>query len=93
MDDITLFRSIPATVEGAMLRREPFGAMLAAGNLPILNLSEDAANAWELIDGKRSVAEIERILIAEYADETVHDALAQLIRFFLDNKFITLGDA
>jgi hypothetical protein len=90
MDDKTLYASVPAPVEGSVLRREDFGGMLAGGNLPILNLNPDAVAIWELIDGKHTVADIEKALTEIYETDDVRRDLLEFIRFCLHTGCIVL---
>lgn len=91
MDEQTLYASVPVPAAGTMLRKEAFGAMLAGGNLPILNLNQDAAAIWELFDGKRTVREIEALLFAQHKADDVRQTLPEFIRYCAHAGFITLS--
>lgn len=90
MDDNTLYASVPVPAPGAMLRREAFGGMLAAGNMSILNLNDDAVAIWELFDGERTVAAIESLLLEEYEAQHVRETLPEFVRYCLHAGCITL---
>lgn len=90
MDETTLYASVPVPAAGAMIRKEAFGAMLAGGNMPILNLNQDAAAIWELVDGKRSVREIEAVLLDQYETDDVRQTLPEVIRFLTLSGIIIL---
>lgn len=88
MDNQKLLSLKVAPCAGAMCRRETFGALLAGGNLPIMNINEDGVRIWELCDGIRTVAEIEALLLDEYEPEGLRDRLIAFLRFCLDNGFM-----
>lgn len=90
MEDDLLYASVPTPKKGTMARREAFGVMLAGGNLPILNLNEDAAAIWELFDGQRTVRDIEAILLDEYEEEAVQRSLPEFVRYCVNAGFIVL---
>lgn len=89
-DDTEMLRKIPVHAEGTMMRREQFGAMLAGGNMAILNFNHDALAIWDLIDGIRSVADIETALAKEYKAEDVHRYLMDFMRYCATSGHITL---
>jgi len=89
-DDTAMLRMIPAHAEGTMMRREQFGAMLAGGNMAILNFNHDALAIWDLIDGNRSVADIETALAEEYKAEDVHRFLLEFMRYCATSGHIIL---
>lgn len=91
MDDNELYEAVPVPAPGTMMRREAFGVMLAGGNMPILNLNEDAAAVWELFDGKRTVREIEALLLEEYEDDAVRQMLPEFVRFCLHAGVVTVA--
>jgi Coenzyme PQQ synthesis protein D (PqqD) len=84
--DLLNFR--PERVSGAMCRQEQFGAMLVAGNLPILNLNEDAFKIWTLCDGRLTIGEIEATLQEEFETEELHERLLEFFRYCIDNKLL-----
>lgn len=65
----------------AMLRKEPFGAMVASGSMPIMNLNDDALAIWDLCDGTRSVMEIKQMLTDEYEHEGLRARIVEFVEF------------
>lgn len=93
MPDEKILSARPRPAPGAMCRQEQFGAMLVAGNLPILSLNEDARRIWELCDGKRTVAEIEAVLGEEFVAEGLRERMLEFFHYCLDNGLLTtVGD-
>ena len=76
----------------AVLREEAFGAMLVAGNLPVLSLNKDALRIWELLDGTKSVAEVECLLEQEYESEVLRPRLLTFLDFCLTNGLLEESD-
>lgn len=89
MTDQELLTLKPVPAPGTLCRKEAFGAMVAGGNLPILNLNEDSVQIWGLCDGLRTVAEIEALLLNDYQDEGLHERLVEFMRYCLENNFMT----
>lgn len=81
---------IPSPLPGSKLRQEQFGGMLASGNLPILNLNSDAIFIWKLMDNKRTISEIENIILENYDQNNVHEFLIDFMRFCSHIGCITL---
>ena len=88
MNEQELMALKPNPASGTLCRKEAFGAMVAGGNLPIMNLNEDGLQIWELCDGKRTVAEIETLLIENYQQEGLHERLLTFLQYCLENNFL-----
>jgi hypothetical protein len=73
-----------------MCREEPFGAMIAAGDLPILTLNEDALAFWKLCDGNRTVEDIEGLLLAEYEVGELRHRILEFVRYALESGILVL---
>ena len=86
MNDVFSFKLKPA--KGVMVRQESFGAMVAGGNLPILNLNEDALSIWNLCDGTRTVKEIKEILTEEFEDSNMDQLLVEFVNYCVENGFL-----
>ena len=89
MTDQELLALKPMPAPGTLCRKEAFGAMVAGGDLPIMNLNEDGVQIWELCDGFKTVAEIEELLLKDYQKEGLHERLFTFLQYCLDNNFIT----
>jgi len=50
------------------IRREEFGSLIFTNRTPILALNQDARVIWDLVDGRRTVAEITQILATPYGE-------------------------
>jgi len=92
MTDHEFMATKPMPSPGSLCRKEAFGAMVAGGNLPILNLNEDSVQIWENCDGVRTVAEIEALLLEHYQQEGLHDRLVTFLRYCLDNGFMIYAE-
>lgn len=90
MKEQDLLNLSPEPAPGAMCRQEQFGAMLVAGNLPILNLNDDAYKIWTLCDGRRTISEIEVILQEEFEAEGLHERMLEFFRYCLDNNLLII---
>lgn len=90
MDDAALLAAIPVPAKNTMLRQEQFGAMLAGGNLSILNFNHDAVAIWQLMDGARTVRDIEDALLKTYSKDGVRENLLEFMRYCINNECITL---
>lgn len=88
MTDQELLSIKPMPAPGTLCRKETFGAMVAGGNLPIMNLNEDGMQIWELCDGVKTVAEIEALLIKDFQSEGLHERLLIFLQYCLENSFI-----
>lgn len=88
MNEVEIMNVKPKPTKGTMTRAETFGAMLAGGNRPILNLNEDAKKIWEMCDGSRTVTEIEQILLKEYEVEKLREKLIEFMNFGLSNGLL-----
>ena len=92
MTDQELLTLKPKPAPGTMCRKETFGAMVAGGNLPIMNLNEDGAQIWELCDGSRTTAEIEAILRKDYRGEGLRERLVTFLHYCLGNNFMIAAE-
>lgn len=90
MKEMDLLNLCPEPAPGAMCRQEQFGAMLVAGNLPILNLNADAYKIWTLCDGKRTIPEIEATLQEEFEAEDLHERMLEFFRYCLENNLLII---
>lgn len=90
MDDAALLSAIPVPAQKTMLREERFGALLAGGNLAILNFNHDAVAIWKLMDGSRTVKDIENILLETYSSNGVREKLLEFMRYCMTNECITV---
>jgi hypothetical protein len=88
MNEKEIMSMRPAKAPEAMCRVEEFGAMLVVGDMPILNLNEDARHIWELCDGFRTVSEIENILKNEYEDDNLRERMLEFFNFCIENKLL-----
>jgi len=78
----------PIHADRSMLRSENFGAILVAGDNPLLSLNEDALKIWKLCDGTKSVNEIKLFLHKEYEDDQIENKLLIFIDFCLSEKIL-----
>lgn len=90
MTDEEILRARVVPVAKAMCREEPFGAMVAAGDLPILTLNEDALAVWKLCDGNRTVQEIESVLLADYEADELRPRILELVRYGLESGILSV---
>jgi hypothetical protein len=88
MTDQELLALKPMPAPETFCRAEAFGAMVAGGNLPIMNLNEDGMQIWELCDGTKTVAEIEVLLLKEFQSEGLRERLFIFLRYCLENNFM-----
>lgn len=88
MTDQEFLNLKPMPSPGTLCRKETFGAMVAGGNLPILNLNEDGIQIWELCDGVRTVAEIELLLLKDFESVGLHERLSTFLHYCLENSFM-----
>ncbi len=79
----------PIPAPGTLLRKEAFGAMVAGGDLPILNLNEEGVQIWERCDGVQTVTEIETLLLKDYQKEGLRERLLTFLQYCLKNGFMT----
>lgn len=82
----------PKPAPGTLCRKEAFGAMVAGGNSPIMNLNEDGMQIWELCDGVRTIAEIETLLIEDYHEEGLRERLLTFLQYCLENDFMASAE-
>ena len=73
---------------GTMMRQEEHGAILAGGDMPVINLNADSLVVWRLCDGSRTVEEVREILLEEYEEEKLDVRLFELILFCLKNGYL-----
>lgn len=78
----------PEPAAGAMRREEQFGAMLVVGNMPILNLNEDAKRLWDMCDGIKTIAEIENTLGEEYEAAELRPRMLEFFSFCFQNGLL-----
>ncbi len=78
----------PEPASGAMCREEQFGAMLVVGNMPILNLNEDAKRIWDLCDGIKTIAEIENTLGEDYEAAELRPRMLEFFHFCFQNGLL-----
>jgi hypothetical protein len=88
MTDQELLALKPMPAPGTFCRAEAFGAMVAGGNLPIMNLNEDGMQIWELCDGIKTVAEIESLLLKDFQSEGLRERLFIFLQYCLENNFM-----
>ncbi len=78
----------PKPARGTMMREEEHGAILAGGDMPVININADGLAAWRLCDGTRTVRQVRQILLDEYEEEKLDARLLELIRFCLENGYL-----
>jgi hypothetical protein len=88
MDEEKMLSIRPKPAPSAMCRDENFGAMLAAGNMPILNLNKDAKKLWDLCDGNKTIAEIEAVLSNEYDVKKLRPRMMEFFDFCFQNNLL-----
>lgn len=76
----------PVVVAGIKVREENFGALIVSKRTPILTMNKDSFAIWKNINGKNSIADIIRILRANYADHDNdnRDIVALVLEFMED---------
>ncbi len=88
IDREQLLQLRPKPARGAMMREEEHGAILAGGEMPVININADGLAVWRLCDGTRTVEQIRELLLEEYEEEELDDRLFELVRFCLENGYL-----
>lgn len=93
MNEEKMFNIRPKPASEARCREEQFGAMLAVGNMPILNLNEDAKKLWDMCDGKNTIAEIENALGEEYEAAELRPRMLEFFSFCFQNGLLIKAES
>lgn len=93
MNDEKMMSIRPEKAPGAMCRVEAFGAMLVVGDMPILNLNEDARQVWELCDGSRTISEIAEILSEDFKIVNLRERMLEFFSFCFENGLLIQADS